>query len=117
MQQLGNNLLRLPGGRSVSQGNKGHAIFFDQTMHLFLGVRNFGRRGRLRRVYHQRIQYLSGGIHHRQLAAGPEGRIPPEHHPACDGLLHQELLQILLEDRDRPVLRHFQRIAKEGGPA
>ena len=78
-------------------------IFRDQALQLSFRLLHLILRGR--RVDHLRIQHLSRLVHHRQLAAGTECRIPAKHHAARDGRLHEKLLQILSEYGDRAVLR------------
>ena len=89
-QQVHNDLLRLPGGGTVSHGNQGNMVLADQFfqnrlcfLHLVLGGSGVDHRG---------IQHLAGIIHHSQLAAGAEGRVPAQDHTACNGGLHQKLL-------------------------
>ena len=106
--QIHNNLFRLPGSGSVAQGNQGNPISVDQFFQLFFGFFHpvLGRGG----INHLRGQHFPGRIHDRQLAAGPESRVPAKHHPACHRGLHQQLLQIFPEDADCPFLRLFRQL-------
>ena len=70
---------------------------------------------RCRREDHRRIQHLSGRIHHRDLTAGTEGRVPAQHRLSRERRLHQKLPQILTEDLNRPILRLIRQIIPDFG--
>ncbi len=101
-EEIRNDLLRLPGGGTIAQADDLHMPAADQLLDGFHGLSDFilGCRG----VNDRGIQYLAGGVHHRDLAAGAEGRIPAQHHLARNGRLHEKLLQIAAEDLDGAIL-------------
>ena len=101
-EEIRNDLLRLPGSGTVAQADDLHMPAADQLLNGLHGLLNpvLGCRG----VNDRGIQYLAGGVHHRDFAAGTEGRIPAQHHLARNGRLHKELLQIAAEDLDGAIL-------------
>ena len=68
---------------------------------------------RRRGIDHRSIQYLSGGVHHSQLAPCPESGIPSQDHSSGNGRLHKKLFQILSEYTDRSVLRFLRKVAPD----
>ena len=70
---------------------------------------------RRRREDHRRIQHLSGRIHHRDLTAGTEGRIPAQYRLSRERCLHQQLPQVLAEDLNRPILCPIRQIIPDFG--
>ena len=84
----------------------------DLLQQVFTGL-DLLRRRRRGRIDDRRPEHLAGRIHHSQLTAGSEGRIPAQHHPSCDGRLHEELVQVLSEYFDGAVLRFLRQFAAD----
>ncbi len=59
---------------------------------------------RSRRENHGRVEYLSGRIHHGDLAPRSEGRIPAKHRLSRNRCLHEKLPQILAKDLNGTIL-------------
>ena len=84
-------------------------IFLSRSL-LALNLLGAGRRSR---IDYRSAQDFSRRIHHGQLAACTEGRIPAKYHFSRDRRLHEELVQVLAEYFDRPVLRLFRQLAPD----
>ena len=68
-------------------------------------------RGRRRRwINNCRPDHLSRWIDYRKFAARPERRIPAKYHFSGNRRLHKELVQILAEHFDGPVLCLFRKL-------
>ncbi len=89
-QQLHDHLLGFSGGRAVTDRDQGYIVFPDQSLKLCLGLRHLVLR--CRGIDHFRVKHFTRLIHHRQLTAGTESRIPAKNHLAGDGRLQQKLL-------------------------
>ena len=111
LQQIHDNLLRLPGRCAVSHGYEGNIVFFNESLQYLFGFLHLV----LRRcgVNDHRIQHLPRAVHHRQLAAGTESRIPAQNHPSHDRRLHQKLFQVLSKYLDGAFLCFFRQIASD----
>ena len=97
-QQLRHKDFRLLAGGPVSNGNHRHPILLNQLReHLFC---LFGPVCRWGRINHRRIQHLSGGVHHRNLASGSIGRVKPHRHRSLDRRLHQQIFQVFRKHPD-----------------
>ena len=101
--------LGLAGGRAVADGDDVDMVLLDQLCEHLFGLCDLvlGRG----RVDDRRVEDLAGRVDDAELAAGAEGRVPPEDGLAGDGRLHEELGQVLAEDRDGGLLGIF----REGG--
>ena len=111
LDQFHNHLLGFPGSGSVSYGNQGNVIFVNEALQLLFRFFHFilGRR----RINHLRIQHLSRLVHHCQLTARAEGRVPAQHHLSRDRRLHEQLLQILSEHGNGAVLRFLSQVVSD----
>ena len=113
LQDSRQELLRFTGSRAVAHRDQIHAVSGHQLADLLRGLRLLPLVRRHGGIDHRRVQDLSGGVHHRQLAAGAEGRIPAQHHCALDGRLHEELVQVLSEHQDGAVLGLLRKAVPE----
>ena len=102
LYELRQKLLRFPGGRAIAQGDQGDPIGLyklpENSLCLFPFI------SWSQGIDDPCVQKASCLIHHRQLTAGAEGRIPAQHHSAGKGLLHQKVPQVFSEDPDGPFL-------------
>ena len=103
-QQFHDEHLRFPGRRSISYRNQRNIILLYNLLQQIFGRLDLLRRGWRRRIDDRRSDDFSGRIHHRQLAASAECRIPSKNGLPYDRRLHQKLFQILFKYFDGPVL-------------
>ena len=101
MQQLHRHLLRLPAGRTVADGDVGHAVLFAQRRQPGDGLLllPFAVGG----IYHRGVQHLARAVPHRHLAAVGVAGVEAHGHVSLHRRLEQQRLQIQRELADRPL--------------
>ena len=96
-QQTGDELLRLPAGGTVADGDRRHTVFPAHGQNFGFGPRLRRFLSRKGEVTHVGGQHFAVFIHDSQLAAGTEARIHAQRHFALDRRGHEQLVQVLSE--------------------
>ena len=111
LDEITRQLIRLPAGRAVADGDQVHTMRGDQPAQRV--QRTFPVLARLVRVDSVGVQHLAGVTDHRHFHPRANARVQTHHHALARGRRQQQVAQVVGKDLDGHGFGFFAQAAEE----